>query len=282
VLASGAFRRASPRSGGSSKGVGSALKKSLRASEQLRADVALARRAWRQNHPALDPDKIVFIDETGTNTAMTRLRGRCKLSERLIGRAPHGHWKTTTFVAGLRNDAITAPYVFDRPMNGEIFLAWLEQELIPTLAKGDIVIMDNLPAHKIASVRPLIEAAGAVLLYLPPYSPDLNPIEMAFAKIKALLRKAAERTIDALWDKIGEISPHSRPGMRKLLQARRLCVISIGKCSNDDWRIKFRRSLDHRIAKHYEQNPPHRPLKPQPMRDNDRAARDRARSRAER
>ena len=136
---------------------------------------------------------------------MTRLRGRCKLSERLIGRAPHGHWKTTTFVAGLRNDAITAPYVFDRPMNGEIFLAWLEQELIPTLAKGDIVVMDNLPAHKIASVRPLIEAAGAVLLYLPPYSPDLNPIEMAFAKIKALLRKAAERTIDALWDKIGEI-----------------------------------------------------------------------------
>jgi transposase len=187
------------------KGRGISLKKSLHASEQLRADVALARQAWRQNQPALDPDKIVFVDETGTNTAMTRLRGRCKLSERLIGRAPHGHWKTTTFVAGLRNDAITAPYVFDRPMNGEIFLAWLEQELIPTLAKGDIVVMDNLPAHKIASVRPLIEAAGAVLLYLPPYSPDLNPIEMAFAKIKALLRKAAERTIDALWDKIGEI-----------------------------------------------------------------------------
>ena len=136
---------------------------------------------------------------------MTRLRGRCKLGERLIGRAPHGHWKTTTFVAGLRNNAITAPYVIDRPMNGEIFLAWLEQELIPTLAKGDIVVMDNLPAHKIADVRPLIEAAGAALLYLPPYSPDLNPIEMAFAKIKALLRKAAERTIDGLWDKIGEI-----------------------------------------------------------------------------
>jgi len=184
---------------------GSALKKSLRASEQLRADVALAREAWRQNQPALDPDKIVFVDETGTNTAMTRLRGRCKCSERLIGRAPQGHWKTTTFVAGLRNNAITAPYVVDRPMNGEIFLAWLEQALIPTLAEGDIVVMDNLPAHKIAGVRELIEAAGATLLYLPPYSPDLNPIEMAFAKLKALLRKAAERTIDRLWDKIGEI-----------------------------------------------------------------------------
>jgi hypothetical protein len=134
-------------------GVGSALKKSLHASEQLRADVALAREAWRQNQPSLDPGKIVFVDETGTNTAMTRLRGRCKCSERLIGRAPRGHWKTTTFVAGLRNNAITAPYVIDRPMNDEIFLAWLEQALIPTLAKGDIVAMDNLPAHRIASVR---------------------------------------------------------------------------------------------------------------------------------
>ncbi len=167
--------------------------------------MALAREAWRQSQPSLDPDRIVFVDETGTNTAMTRLRGRCKCSERLVGRAPHGHWKTTTFVAGLRNNAITAPYVIDRPMNGEIFLAWLEQALIPTLAKGDVVVMDNLPAHKIASVRQLIEAAGVILLYLPPYSPDLNPIEMAFAKIKALLRKAAERTIDRLWDKIGEI-----------------------------------------------------------------------------
>ena len=136
---------------------------------------------------------------------MARLRGRCKLGERLVGRAPHGHWKTTTFVAGLRNGAIAAPYVMDRPMNGEIFVAWLEQELIPTLAVGDIVVMDNLPAHRIASVRTLIEAAGADLLYLPPYSPDLNPIEMAFAKLKALLRKAAERTVDGLWDNIGEI-----------------------------------------------------------------------------
>jgi transposase len=160
---------------------------------------------FSRGHFPLDPGKIVFVDETGTNTAMTRLRGRCKGSERLIGRAPRGHWKTTTFVAGLRNNAITAPDVIDRPMNGEIFLAWLEQALIPTLAKGDIVVTDNLPTHRIASVRQLLEAAGIILLYLPPYSPDLNLIEMAFAKLKAMLRKAAERTIDGLWDKIGEI-----------------------------------------------------------------------------
>jgi len=166
--------------------------------------VALAREIWMREQASLDPDKIVFIDETGTNTAMTRLRGRCKRGARLIGRAPHGHWKTTTFVAGLRNGAIAAPLVIDQPMNGAIFLAWLEQFLIPTLSAGDIVVMDNLPAHKIAAVRALIEAAGAALLYLPPYSPDLNPIEMAFAKLKALLRKAAERSVDALWDKIGE------------------------------------------------------------------------------
>ena len=184
---------------------GISFKKTLHASEQLRADVALERQVWRQNQPTFDPDKIVFVDETGTTTAMTRLRGRCKCSERLIGRAPHGHWKTTTFVAGLRNTAITAPYVVDRPMNGEIFLAWLEQALIPTLTENDLVVMDNLPAHKIASVRKTLEAAGFRLLYLPPYSPDLNPIEMAFAKLKALLRKAAERTVDRLWDKIGEI-----------------------------------------------------------------------------
>jgi transposase len=167
--------------------------------------VAKARDAWRKRQPSLDSNKIVFVDETATNTSMTRLRGRCKCSERLVGRTPYGHWKTTTFVAGLRNNAITAPYVVDRPMNGEIFLAWLEQALMPTLTAGDLVVMDNLPAHKIASVRATLEAAGFRLLYLPPYSPDLNPIEMAFAKLKALLRKAAERTVDRLWDKIGEI-----------------------------------------------------------------------------
>lgn len=153
--------------------------------------------------PALDPEKLVFIDETSTNTQMTRLRGRCKKSARLIDRVPHGHWKTTTFVAGLRNNAIVAPLVLDRPMNGVAFMAWLEQSLAPTLGSGDIVIMDNLPAHKVAGVREIVEATGARLLYLPPYSPDLNPIEMMFAKLKALLRKFKERTIAALWDRIG-------------------------------------------------------------------------------
>jgi transposase len=171
----------------------------------LRPDVAAAREEWKREQAKLDPDRLVFIDETGTNTAMTRLRGRCKRGERLIGHTPYGHRKTTTFVAGLRKNAITAPLVIDQAMNGEIFVAWLVQFLIPTLIAGDIVVMDNLPVHKILAVRALIEAAGAKLLYLPPYSPDLNPIEMAFAKLKALLRKAAERTVAGLWAKIGEL-----------------------------------------------------------------------------
>lgn len=167
--------------------------------------MALARDAWKRKQALLDPDKLIFIDETGTNTAMTRLRGRCRRGARLIGRVPHGHWKTTTFVAGLRNNAITAPLVMDCPMTGEIFLAWLQQFLIPTLSQGDIVIMDNLPAHKVERARTIIEAAGAKLLYLPPYSPDFNPIEMVFAKLKALLRKAAERSIPALWERTGKL-----------------------------------------------------------------------------
>jgi transposase len=151
----------------------------------------------------LDSTRLVFIDETGTNTAMTRLRGRCRKGTRLIAPVPHGHWKSTTFVAGLRRDAITAPLVVDGPMNGDTFRAYVEQHLAPALAPGDIVVMDNLSAHKVAGIRETIEAAGARLIYLPPYSPDLNPIEQFFAKLKALLRKAATRTVPALWDKIG-------------------------------------------------------------------------------
>jgi transposase len=166
--------------------------------------VAREREDWRKAQPALDPNRLVFIDETGTSTQMTRTRGRCQKGKRLVDYAPHGHWKTTTFVAGLRNDAITAPLVVDRPMNGVIFRAWLTEHLAPTLAVGDIVIMDNLPAHKVAGVRAIIEETGAKLLYLPPYSPDLNPIEMMFAKLKALLRKAKERAVDQLWDRIGK------------------------------------------------------------------------------
>jgi transposase len=134
---------------------------------------------------------------------MVRLRGRSPRGERLIGYAPHGHWKTITFVAGLRMRGMTAPFVLEGAMNGPMFLAYVQQCLVPTLKRGDIVIMDNLPVHKVAGVRQAIEAAGATLLYLPPYSPDLNPIEMAFSKFKAHLRKAAEHTILGLLRRIG-------------------------------------------------------------------------------
>jgi transposase len=167
--------------------------------------VAAAREHWRSAQKLLDPARLIFIDETGTSTNMARLRGRCRRGERLIGKIPHGHWKITTFVAGLRCDAITAPFVIDRPMNSTIFKAYLEQCLVPTLRAGDIVVMDNLSSHKSDEVREIIEIAGATLLYLPPYSPDLNPIEMAFSKLKAHLRKAAERSVPALWDRIGAI-----------------------------------------------------------------------------
>jgi transposase len=167
--------------------------------------VAEARERWRREQAWLDPSRLVFIDETGTSTNMARTRGRARRGARLIGRVPHGHWKTTTFVAGLRCGEIIAPFVIDRPMNGAIFLAYIRQCLAPTLARGDIVVMDNLSSHKVAGVREVIEAAGATLRYLPPYSPDLNPIELVFAKLKALLRKAAERSIEALWDRIGTL-----------------------------------------------------------------------------
>ena len=167
--------------------------------------MAWARAYWRIRQPAFDPAKLVFIDETGTATNMTPLRGRCRRGERLIGRAPHSHWKTTTFVAGLRHDSITAPFVIEQAMNGTIFRTYVEQCLAPTLAAGDIVIMDNLSSHKVAGVRQAIERTGAMLMYLPPYSPDFNPIEQVFAKLKGLLRKAAARSTAALWDKIGEL-----------------------------------------------------------------------------
>ncbi len=147
----------------------------------------------------------MFIDETWAKTNMARTRGRAARGERLVSPVPHGHWKTTTFVAGLRHDGVIAPLVVDGPMNGTIFLAYIEQCLAPTLAPGDIVVMDNLSAHKVKGVREAIEAADAELAYLPSYSPDFNPIEQLFAKLKALLRKAAERSIDALWNRIGSI-----------------------------------------------------------------------------
>ncbi len=153
----------------------------------------------------MDPERFVFLDETSANTAMTRLYGWGPRSERLVDTAPHGHWKTTTFVAGLRERGIVAPLVLDGPMTGEVFRAYVEQMLAPSLTSGDVVVMDNLPAHKVTGVREAIQAAGASVLYLPPYSPDLNPIEQFFSKLKALLRKAAARTRDELWDTIGTL-----------------------------------------------------------------------------
>jgi transposase len=177
----------------------------VHASEQERPDVAAARGAWRAHQPALDPARLVFIDETGTSTNMTRLRGRARRGHRVVGLVPWGHWKITTFVAALRHDAVTAPFVIDRAMTSAIFIEYVRHCLVPTLSPGDIVVMDNLQPHKNARVRELIAAAGAELRYLPPYSPDLNPIEQAFAKLKAHLRKAQERSIETLWQRIGSV-----------------------------------------------------------------------------
>ena len=150
----------------------------------------------------------MFIDETWAKTNMAPLRGWAPKGQRLIGRAPHGHWRTMTFIAALRHDRIDAPFVLDGPVNGDAFRAWVEQVLVPTLAPGDIVVMDNLASHKGQAVRNAIRSARAHLLYLPPYSPDLNPIEQVFAKLKHLLRKASERTVEATWKRIGELLDH--------------------------------------------------------------------------
>ncbi len=167
--------------------------------------MAEARALWKANQSKLDPTRLVFIDETGASTKMVRTHARAPKGQRALARQPFGHWKTTTFTAALRQDGLTAPFVLDGPMNREAFLVYVDRILGPTLQPGDIVVMDNLPAHKGDQVRALIQARGARLMYLPPYSPDLNPIELAFAKLKALLRKAAERTVPALWDRIGVI-----------------------------------------------------------------------------
>lgn len=155
---------------------------------------------WRDEQPRLDPAKLVFVDESGASTKMARLYGRAKRGRRVVGRIPWGHWKTVTFAAGMRLDGFAAPFVIDCPMNGDIFVEYVQQCLAPSLRPGDIVVIDNLSAHKREEVRTIIEAAGATLRYLPPYSPDLNPIEQSFAKLKAHLRKSKERTIPALYD----------------------------------------------------------------------------------
>jgi transposase len=173
-------------------------KKSLRAAERKRADVARARRRWIREQGFLDPAHLVFIDETAVTTNMVRLNGWNPRGERLVSDAPMGHWETVTFIAGLRQTGIVAPMLIKGAMNGEAFLAYIEQCLVPTLKRRDVVVVDNVPFHKVAGVEDAIQAVGASLRYLPKYSPDLNPIELVFHPLKTFLRKAAQRTIEGL------------------------------------------------------------------------------------
>jgi transposase len=182
-------------------------KKSLQAAERERADVARARRRWIREQGMLDPARLVFIDETAVTTNMARLRGRAPRGERVIGRVPLGEWKTITYVAALRHNGLTAPMVIEGPMTGEVFRAYVEQCLVPTLRRNDIVVMDNLRAHKVAGIEEAIERAGASARYLPKYSPDLNPIELVYSKFKDHLRKAAERTVAGLRRAIRKFGP---------------------------------------------------------------------------
>ncbi|WP_235523318.1 IS630 family transposase [Sphingobium sp. Leaf26] len=186
-------------------------KKPAHAREQERPDVLARRRAWFKAQPDLDPERLVFIDETGASTKMARLRGRARRGMRCRSPIPHDHWKTTTFTGALRLTGMTAPVVLDGPMTGEWFAAYAQQVLVPTLRPGDIVILDNLPAHKSMAAREAIEATGARMLFLPPYSPDFNPIENAFSKLKAILRKAAARTVPQIWDAIRDALPRFTP-----------------------------------------------------------------------
>ena len=174
-------------------------KKSVHAAEQDRPDVAAARKALRKEQLTLDPKQLVFIDETAATTKMTRLYGRAPQGKRLVDKVPHGHWKTTTFICGLRYDGVTAPFVLDGPMDGPHFLAYVEQILAPTLKKGQIVFLDNVSTHKVDGVEEAIEARGARAVFLPAYSPDLNPIEQLFARLKSFLRKMKARTVETLW-----------------------------------------------------------------------------------
>jgi transposase len=172
---------------------------------QGRDDVRARREAWREGQPALDPARLVFVDETGASTALARLHGWAPCGGRAVGTAPQGHWQATTLVAALRLGGVAAPMVTSGPMNGGLFLACVREFLCPELSPGDIVVWDNLSSHQVAGVREAVEARGATLKPLPPYSPDLNPIEQVFAKLKALLRKAGARTAEALWAAIGDI-----------------------------------------------------------------------------
>ena len=180
------------------------FKKTVVASEHDRPDIARRRAQWMTYQGRIEPERLVFIDETWTKTNMAPLRGWAPRGVRLVAKVPHGHWKTTTFLAALRHDHIAAPWVVDGPIDGDSFCTYVEKVLVPVLRPGDIVILDNLGSHKSKAVRMLIRAAGAKLIFLPKYSPDLNPIEQVFSKLKHLLRKAAARTVDDLCSAIGQ------------------------------------------------------------------------------
>jgi len=193
------------RSGSFCAAKASASKKTLFAIEQNRPDVARRRARWKALQGRLDPHRLVFIDETWIKTNMAPLRGWGPKGKRLRSFAPHGHWRTMTFLAALRCGALTAPCVFDGPINGECFRAYVDQQLVATLKPGDIVVMDNLGSHKSSAVRDAIRAAGARLWFLPPYSPDLNPIEQTFSKIKHWMRVAQNRTVEDTWRHVGSL-----------------------------------------------------------------------------
>ena len=184
---------------------GGPFHKTLFALEQARSDIARRRQRWRSWQAGLDPRRLVFIDETWIKTNMAPRRGWGPRGKRLRSFAPHGHWRTLTFLGALRCDRLAAPCVFDGPINGQCFRAYVEQQLVPNLKPGDIVVMDNLGSHKSAAIRQMIRAAGARLWYLPPYSPDLNPIEQTFAKIKHWMRVAQTRTVEDTWRHIGHL-----------------------------------------------------------------------------
>ena len=175
------------------------------AAEQDRPDVAEGRAKWRIKQSRLDPDRFIFFDETWVKTNMTRPRGRSLKGTRLLAKVPHGHWKTTTFLAGLRTSGLVAPLVIDGAVNGDVFVAYVQQQLVPVLQPGNIVVMDNLSSHKRVEAREAIEAIGAELGFLPPDSPDLNPIELAFSKFKWLIKSAKERTVEGLWSACGRL-----------------------------------------------------------------------------
>jgi transposase len=177
----------------------------MRAAEQDRPDIVRKRARWKAHQDKIDTSRLVFIDETWIKTNMAPLRGWGPCGQRLMASVPFGHWKTMTFIAALRCDRLTAPWVIDGPINGELFALYMETQLAPTLAKGDVVILDNLGSHKGKRARNAVRARGAHFFFLPPYSPDLNPIEQVFAKLKHLTRAAEPRIVETTWRKAGEL-----------------------------------------------------------------------------